>query len=115
MITTSLAIALTIYNCSEGSDLYRLRGLAICSARPAITRRAYRGDSHYINQAAKYKKSRIVPKQNKPFARRVSVIRSARARRAAALANYRGTDNREELINQIKEAQRKYNENRQGN
>ena len=97
-------------------EIFYARGVPICIENRIKPRREVRGPRYYIRQRTKYTPIRKpVNRHVKPFSRRISDVRSHRARRKAAMARYSNENEREALIERIRTIQKKgYRGNRRG-
>lgn len=105
--------------CDNGT-LFRRVNVLVCipnktdKGLPAITRRSNR-QSVYVQQRSVRSHVRalvIKPPVNKPFVTRVSDVRSSRARRAAAFANFRTDTGKTAYIKRLKEEQKSFSDKR---
>jgi hypothetical protein len=110
------AIGMRAPPCPDG-ELFRMPGQIVCLKiqstrrnKAQIVRKSNR-KVFQRDQRREYTKVRNIIAEPKPFARRVTDIRSSRARRAAAFANYRKNSN-VDYTARSREAQRIYHESR---
>jgi len=105
MVTMLLAMSVAC----PGAIFYA-RGVPVCVERHSV-RRERKSSSFYVQQRTKYIPARKpTHRAIKPFASRISDVRSARARRAAVYNRF--IDDKESHIKRIIKTQKRYSDKR---